>query len=360
MKYVVSTSPLEFYQYDAVGRMMGSAQIIGPDTLVSGNGCAYDADSRAVQPCGAGAVTLLGDQVIHDPNGNWFYVYAPGIDQPILAIRRSSTDTTVLARLDMVSDGSGRLVAIADKDGVLSSTYAHQIPGSNGGPWGSGITARSQTFTPSRWATVINNDTISTFRNRQYDPATGKWLQEDPIGVAGGVNLYQYNGNDPGSFSDPFGLCPDGPSDDTVRVQTRYGHLSKICVANGQHVSQGQIIGYSGGSEGGESSTGPHLHFETRLISGSGNATANSASTPVDPESELPKMGGVSPVGGAMHVTSGFGPRTHPVTGQRRSVHLGIDIRAGTGSPVYAVAPGKVVVAGNVGTYGPIVYINHP
>ncbi len=76
---------------------------------------------------GAGAVTLLGDQVIHDPNGNWFYVYAPGIDQPILGIRRNPPDTTLLARLDMVSDGSGRLVAIAQKDGTLDSQYAQQI-----------------------------------------------------------------------------------------------------------------------------------------------------------------------------------------------------------------------------------------
>jgi uncharacterized protein RhaS with RHS repeats len=51
---------------------------------------------------------------------------------------------------------------------------------------------------------------VSTFRARQYDPGTGKWLQEDPTGLAGGANLYEYNGNDPNTFSDPFGLdCPD-------------------------------------------------------------------------------------------------------------------------------------------------------
>ena len=61
---------------------------------------------------------------------------------------------------------------------------------------------------PRRWATPGQSDTISTFRTRQYDPATGVWLQEDPVGLAGGINLYRYNGNDPNSFSDPFGLCP--------------------------------------------------------------------------------------------------------------------------------------------------------
>jgi RHS repeat-associated protein len=29
-------------------------------------------------------------------------------------------------------------------------------------------------------------------RNRYYDPATGRFTQEDPIGLAGGVNLYGF------------------------------------------------------------------------------------------------------------------------------------------------------------------------
>ena len=150
---------------------------------------------------------MLNDQGIHDLNGNWFYVYAPGLDEPVLAIRRNVFGSS-LARLDVVTNGSGQVVALADSAGQLNSVYAKAIPGSNGGPWGSGLASRSQTFDPLRWATAIGGDTISTFRNRQYDPATGKWLQEDPTGTAGGVNLYEYNGNDPNSFSDPFGLDP--------------------------------------------------------------------------------------------------------------------------------------------------------
>ncbi|MFG0314891.1 MAG: RHS repeat-associated core domain-containing protein, partial [Phycisphaerales bacterium] len=47
-------------------------------------------------------------------------------------------------------------------------------------------------------------------RNRYYDPATGQFMQHDPIGIAGGMNLYGFANGDPVNFSDPFGLsaCP--------------------------------------------------------------------------------------------------------------------------------------------------------
>ena len=47
-------------------------------------------------------------------------------------------------------------------------------------------------------------------RNRYYDPTTARFTQEDPIGLAGGLNLYGYANGDPVNFSDPFGLrsCP--------------------------------------------------------------------------------------------------------------------------------------------------------
>jgi RHS repeat-associated protein len=48
-------------------------------------------------------------------------------------------------------------------------------------------------------------------RNRFYDPTTGRFTQEDPIGLAGGINLYGFAGGDAVNFSDPYGLCPDGP-----------------------------------------------------------------------------------------------------------------------------------------------------
>ncbi len=47
---------------------------------------------------------------------------------------------------------------------------------------------------------------LTFLRNRYYDPNTGRFTQMDPIGLAGGLNLYGFAGGDPINFSDPFGL----------------------------------------------------------------------------------------------------------------------------------------------------------
>ena len=46
---------------------------------------------------------------------------------------------------------------------------------------------------------------------RYYDPGLGRFISEDPSGMKGGINLYDYTGNDPSTLVDPTGLC-GGPS----------------------------------------------------------------------------------------------------------------------------------------------------
>ena len=44
------------------------------------------------------------------------------------------------------------------------------------------------------------------YRARMYAPDLGRFLQPDPIGYAGGLNVYAYVGNDPLNLLDPLGL----------------------------------------------------------------------------------------------------------------------------------------------------------
>jgi RHS repeat-associated protein len=43
---------------------------------------------------------------------------------------------------------------------------------------------------------------------RYYDPATGRYVTQDPLGLEGGNNGYVYSGSDPVNRADPTGECP--------------------------------------------------------------------------------------------------------------------------------------------------------
>jgi RHS repeat-associated protein len=69
---------------------------------------------------------------------------------------------------------------------------------------------------------------------RGYDPALGRWLSSDPIGERGGMNLYQYAGGDPTSFTDRLGLSPLAglPAADAYSTS----HCSSSNVSSGEAV----------------------------------------------------------------------------------------------------------------------------
>ncbi|KIN75131.1 M23 peptidase domain protein [Sulfitobacter noctilucae] len=83
-----------------------------------------------------------------------------------------------------------------------------------------------------------------------------------------------------------------------------------------------------------------------------------------DFEAPATASGGPGALGGGFLVpvngvkTSGFGPRHHPILKQVRN-HNGVDWAAPTGTPVLAVAAGRVARAGDGGGYGNVVYLDH-
>jgi RHS repeat-associated protein len=60
-------------------------------------------------------------------------------------------------------------------------------------------------------------------RNRFYDPQSARFTQEDPIGIAGGLNVYGFGGGDPVGYSDPYGLksCPDDENKEECEKKER-------------------------------------------------------------------------------------------------------------------------------------------
>ncbi|HEX6573936.1 MAG TPA: putative toxin [Gemmatimonadaceae bacterium] len=73
------------------------------------------------------------------------------------------------------------------------------------------LDGQEQNYHAKKWlGTFVQNGQGTTGmlyeRNRYFDTKTGRFTQEDPIGIAGGVNQYGFAEGDPVNFSDPFGL----------------------------------------------------------------------------------------------------------------------------------------------------------
>ena len=58
-------------------------------------------------------------------------------------------------------------------------------------------------------------------RQRWYDPTLQRFISRDPIGLAGGVNLYSYAENTPTSHFDPNGLATLRSDDSWLEAQIR-------------------------------------------------------------------------------------------------------------------------------------------
>ena len=75
---------------------------------------------------------------------------------------------------------------------------------------------------------------------RWYSPPYGRWLSRDPIGYAGGENLYEYCGDDPINGLDPVGLAKGLTDGDELALGPTTGIASDPEYHPGMHAGTAQ------------------------------------------------------------------------------------------------------------------------
>jgi RHS repeat-associated protein len=119
------------------------------------------------------------------------YVHGSGTDEPIVWYEGSGTSD----RRFLHSDERGSVVSVSSSSGTTINTYdEYGIPRSTN-------TGRFQ-YTGQTWLPELG---MYYYKARIYSPTLGRFLQTDPIGYAGGANLYAYAGAGPISRTDPQG-----------------------------------------------------------------------------------------------------------------------------------------------------------
>jgi murein DD-endopeptidase MepM/ murein hydrolase activator NlpD len=170
-------------------------------------------------------------------------------------------------------------------------------------------------------------------RNRWYEPQSGRFLSEDPIGLNGGINLYAFAGDNPVSRGDPSGTKYreqrlDDPGPDYRGVDNTFGGSATLALMEGSDA------------------------FAELLDAG----TSTNSQCPGEAGTrQWPTRGGhIWKDGGD------FGWRTHPRT-QQLNFHRGVDIDGlPVGASVFAMTFGKVLFAGERSGYGNMIEMSHP
>jgi RHS repeat-associated protein len=101
-------------------------------------------------------------------------------------------------------DGLGSAVQVTDKDGSLLREYNYLEFGE--AQWSGGDASNPFRFT-GRWGGYADSRVGRVLEwNRWYNPSEGRWDSRDPLGINGGVNLYDYVENSPLDFFDSTGF----------------------------------------------------------------------------------------------------------------------------------------------------------
>jgi RHS repeat-associated protein len=118
--------------------------------------------------------------------------YAFGPDGPLVAYDASGNRTWMLA------DERGSVLALASDSGAMTGINTYD-------EYGIPAATNSGTFQYAGMLWLARPNLYApTFR--AFNAGQGRFNQTDPIGMAGGVNMYTYVGGDPVNFIDPLGL----------------------------------------------------------------------------------------------------------------------------------------------------------
>jgi RHS repeat-associated protein len=119
----------------------------------------------------------------------------------LLALTRYDTPSPAHAWYH--ADGSGNVTALVNSGQFLVARYLYD-------PYG-GLLAQSGGWSDLNRLRFSSKEHLTSsglyaYGRRFHAPELGRWLNRDPLGESGGLNLYAFVGNDPLHWLDPWGL----------------------------------------------------------------------------------------------------------------------------------------------------------
>ena len=99
-------------------------------------------------------------------------------------------------------DGNGNVTALVNTNGIIVARYNYDPYGNTLSANGPLADANLYRFSSKEWH---GNSGLYYFGFRYYEPNLQRWITRDPLGEAGGINLYEFANSAPIDWVDPWG-----------------------------------------------------------------------------------------------------------------------------------------------------------